>query len=96
MEVWFPAAARIDAYYYNRTHPAQSNCLWFLISQKLIFSSCISLMSDKSFQLDPEHSRNTNTAAVASLTVAQPHFLNERAFQLLLGLQLVWVGASQR
>lgn len=58
---------------YNRTHPAPSNCFWFLLSQKITFSSSISLMSDRSSQVSPEHSRNRDTTAVASLTVAQPH-----------------------
>lgn len=81
---------------YNGTQSAPSNCFWFLLSQKITFSSSISFMSDRSFQVNPEHSRNRGTASVACLTVAQPHFMNERAFQLLLRLQLVWAGAPQR
>lgn len=53
-------------------------------------------MRDKSSQVNPEHSRNRDTTAVASLTMAQPLFMNERAFQLLLRLQLVWAEVSQR
>lgn len=53
-------------------------------------------MNDRCSQVNPEDSRNRDTAAVASLTEAQPHFMNERAFQLLLRVQLAWAGASQR
>lgn len=65
-------------------------------SHKIQLSTAPSLMNDRHSQVNPEDSRNRDTTAAASLTEAQPHFMNERAFQLLLRLQLVWAGASQR
>lgn len=52
--------------------------------------------SDRSSQVNPEHSKNRDMAGVASLIMEKPSFLHERACQLQMRLQLVWAKPSQR
>lgn len=63
-----------------------------MLSQVTVSHSCshkckVTSISSKSIrgrysQVNPEHTLNRDIAAVATLTVAKPHFMNGRAFQL--------------
>lgn len=65
-------------------------------SHKCKITSISSISTSDSSQVNPEHSKNRDTAGVASLILEKPNFLNESACQLLTRLQLVWAKPSQR